>query len=76
LLRIPDVQKVLESDDGLRIILAGGLDPTNVVESVQKLGSLARKVVGVDVSSGVETNGSQDLIKIRAFVEAVKNIQG
>jgi anthranilate synthase / indole-3-glycerol phosphate synthase / phosphoribosylanthranilate isomerase len=76
LLRIPDVQKVLESDDGLRIILAGGLDPTNVVESVQKLGNLARKVVGVDVSSGVETNGSQDLNKIRAFVEAVKSIQG
>jgi anthranilate synthase/indole-3-glycerol phosphate synthase/phosphoribosylanthranilate isomerase len=76
LLHISEVQKVLESDDGLRIILAGGLDPRNVVESVQRLGNLARKVVGVDVSSGVETNGLQDLNKIRAFVEAAKSIQG
>ncbi|KAL1969434.1 hypothetical protein VTN77DRAFT_8872 [Rasamsonia byssochlamydoides] len=75
LLDISGVQRTLESDDGLRIILAGGLNPDNVAETVKKLGKSARKVVGVDVSSGVETEGVQDLDKIRAFVKAAKEIQ-
>lgn len=66
------VQKVLGGDDGLRVILAGGLNPTNVVDTIKKLGQSGQKVVGVDVSSGVETEGAQDLDKIRAFVQAVK----
>ncbi|EAW07524.1 bifunctional anthranilate synthase/indole-3-glycerol-phosphate synthase [Aspergillus clavatus NRRL 1] len=68
------VQKVLDSDAGLRVILAGGLDPTNVFDIVRKLGESGRKVVGIDVSSGVESDGSQDPAKIRAFVQAVKSI--
>ncbi|PYH98587.1 anthranilate synthase component 2 [Aspergillus ellipticus CBS 707.79] len=68
------VQTVLDKDSGLRVILAGGLDPTNVVNIVEKLGESGRKVVGVDVSSGVESDGSQDLNKIRAFVQAVKGL--
>ncbi|KAL3452271.1 indole-3-glycerol phosphate synthase-domain-containing protein [Aspergillus insuetus] len=67
------VQKVLDSDDGLRVILAGGLDPTNVDGILKQLGEFRNKVVGVDVSSGVESNGAQDLDKIRAFVQAVKS---
>lgn len=69
------VQKVLQSDGGLRIILAGGLDPTNVSNIIQQLGKLSEKVVGVDVSSGVESSDSQDPQKIRAFVQAVKGAQ-
>ncbi|PYI06890.1 hypothetical protein BO78DRAFT_396858 [Aspergillus sclerotiicarbonarius CBS 121057] len=69
------VQTVLERDSGLRVILAGGLDPTNVVGIIQKLGESGRKVVGVDVSSGVETDGTQDLNKIQAFVKAAKGLQ-
>jgi anthranilate synthase/indole-3-glycerol phosphate synthase/phosphoribosylanthranilate isomerase len=68
------VKKVLDSDDGLRVILAGGLDPTNVDEILKQLGEFRNKVVGVDVSSGVETNGAQDLDKIRAFVQTVKGL--
>ncbi|RAH65126.1 bifunctional anthranilate synthase/indole-3-glycerol-phosphate synthase [Aspergillus aculeatinus CBS 121060] len=68
------VERVLESDSGLRVILAGGLDPTNVVETIQRLGKSSAKVVGVDVSSGVESDGAQDLEKIRAFVKAVKSL--
>ncbi|KAL2823060.1 indole-3-glycerol phosphate synthase-domain-containing protein [Aspergillus granulosus] len=68
------VKKVLDSDDGLRVILAGGLDPTNVDGILKQLGELRHKVVGVDVSSGVESNGAQDLDKIRAFVQAVKGL--
>lgn len=69
------VQKVLESDEGLRVLLAGGLNPDNVVDVVKKLGQSGSKVVGLDVSSGVETNGAQDLDKIRAFIKAVKSIR-
>lgn len=69
------VQKVLGSDEGLRVILAGGLGPDNVSTVIQQLGKLGSKVAGVDVSSGVESNGSQDPDKIRAFVQAVKSLQ-
>lgn len=69
------VQKVLKSDEGLRVILAGGLGPDNVLTVMQQLGKLGSKVSGVDVSSGVESNGSQDPDKIRAFIQAVKSLQ-
>ncbi|KAJ5744759.1 hypothetical protein N7533_009629 [Penicillium manginii] len=75
LLEEAGVQKTLESDEGLRVILAGGLNPENVVDAVTKLGKAGSKVVGLDVSSGVETNGSQDLDKIRAFVKAAKSVR-
>lgn len=69
------VVKELENDRELRIMLAGGLNPENVVETVNALGSSKSQVVGVDVSSGVETDGKQDLDKIRAFIAAAKSIK-
>ena len=66
------VVDVLRKDDGLHVLLAGGLSPDNVAKTVQSLGDQAEKVVCVDVSSGVETDGEQDLEKIRAFVKAAK----
>ncbi|KAI7973596.1 hypothetical protein EIK77_004202 [Talaromyces pinophilus] len=72
LLDLSSVIKDLESNDGLRTILAGGLNPENIADVIKSLGKSASKVVGVDVSSGVETNGSQDLEKIQAFVAAAK----
>jgi anthranilate synthase/indole-3-glycerol phosphate synthase/phosphoribosylanthranilate isomerase len=75
LLEESGVKKSLDSDDGLRVILAGGLNPDNVIETVKRLGQTSQKVVALDVSSGVETNGSQDLEKIRAFVKAAKSIR-
>ncbi|MGI6254395.1 MAG: phosphoribosylanthranilate isomerase [Acutalibacter sp.] len=47
--------------------LAGGLDSGNVTEAVRLLHPF-----GVDVSSGIETNGVKDKIKMAAFVAAVR----
>lgn len=74
LLESTGVSKTLDSDEGLRVILAGGLNPDNVIETVKKLGQSGQKIIGLDVSSGVETDGVQDLDKIRAFVKAAKSI--
>lgn len=51
-------------------ILAGGLNPQNVGEAVRTL-----RPYGVDTSSGVETDGIKDEIKIRDFIEKVRSIQ-
>lgn len=75
LLEEANVQKSLDSDEGLRVVLAGGLTPENVVDVVKKLGESGSKVVGLDTSSGVETDGAQDLDKIRAFVAAAKSVR-
>ncbi|KAJ5097150.1 hypothetical protein N7456_007871 [Penicillium angulare] len=75
LLEESGVQKTLDSDEGLRVILAGGLTAENVVDVVSRLGQSGSKVVALDTSSGVETDGKQDLNKIRAFVKAAKSIR-
>ena len=51
-----------------RIILSGGLNPSNIGNAVRKL-----KPYGVDVSSGVEISpGKKDHVKIREFVREAK----
>lgn len=55
------------------VILAGGLDYKNVGEVVELKED---GLVGVDVSSGVETDGRQDLMKIRKFVYQAKGRNG
>lgn len=74
-LGVEKVKDVLQRDEGLRVILAGGLNSENVSETLEKLGSTMASVVGVDVSSGVETAGEQDLEKIRRFVRAAKQLE-
>lgn len=55
--------------EGGGVMLAGGLDEKNVGRVLEEVGG---GVVGVDVSSGVESGGRQDLRKIRRFVYTVK----
>ena len=47
------------------VLLAGGLDPENVSDAIRQLSAW-----GVDVSSGVETDGVKDDVKIHDFVTA------
>ena len=50
-------------------LLAGGLTPQNVSSAVQALHPW-----GIDVSSGVETDGRKDETKMAAFVKAVREV--
>lgn len=75
LLDLAAVQADLKKDEGLNILFAGGLNPDNVAKTVAAVGPLSSRIIGVDVSSGVEEDGKQSLEKIRAFVKTAKAIR-
>ena len=51
------------------IMLAGGLTPDNVSEVVKEVNPWA-----VDVSSGTETDGNKDYMKVASFIAAAKSL--
>jgi phosphoribosylanthranilate isomerase len=55
--------------NGLKLIVAGGLNAENIDQLIADY-----EPDGVDISSGVETDGSKDPLKIQAFVERVKGL--
>lgn len=66
------VRALFEKDPSVKAMLAGGLNADNVASVLDQLGPYQDNIIAVDTSSGVETDGKQDLKKITAFVLAAK----
>ena len=60
--------EITQINTKLPVILAGGLDPSNVGNAISQV-----HISGVDVSSGVESSpGIKDLNKVAGFIKQVK----
>ena len=64
------VSAAVARDLQIPVILAGGLDPSNVGEAIRMV-----KPYAVDVSSGVEAAGRKDPKKVESFVREVRSCQ-
>ncbi|MFC1904193.1 phosphoribosylanthranilate isomerase [Chloroflexota bacterium] len=62
-----DWQLAREVSARFPVVVAGGLTPANVGQLLDEV-----QPWGVDVSSGVETHGQKDVLKIRAFIQIAK----
>ena len=62
-------QKIVESSE-VPVILAGGLDPSNISEAIRCVAPY-----GVDTASGIETNGEKDREKIELFIRRARCIE-
>lgn len=66
----------LKRDPSLQVVLAGGLSAENVVDVLNAVGpDLSDRIIGVDVSSGVEVDGNQSFERIREFVRVAKGFR-
>jgi phosphoribosylanthranilate isomerase len=61
-------RRVREALDGVPVFLAGGLNAGNVAEAIRQV-----EPFGVDVCSGVRTEGKLDEAKLSAFIRSVEN---
>jgi phosphoribosylanthranilate isomerase len=64
---LADWEKAAAYAQSHRLMLAGGLNPSNVAEAIAQVAPW-----GVDVSSGVEQGGKKDKTLIERFIRAVK----
>jgi phosphoribosylanthranilate isomerase len=60
---------IRESID-IPLFLAGGLTPENAAEAIEAVGPF-----GLDLCSGVRTDGKLDAMKLRRFFAAVHNVR-
>jgi phosphoribosylanthranilate isomerase len=60
-------ERVTEFARKRHVVIAGGLNPSNVAECIR-----VARPFGVDVRTGIETGGRKDVEKMRAFVSAVR----
>ena len=66
--RIFDWRQLEGRDRGIRLLLAGGLRPSNVAQAIEIV-----RPWGVDVASGVESEpGRKDVLAMREFISAAK----
>merc|ERR1712000_466966 len=56
-LNLDEVKAFFDRDPGVKVIFAGGLNPENVNRILDSLGPYRANIAGVDVSSGVESEG-------------------
>jgi len=61
-----EISKKIVQEVNVPVILAGGLNPNNALEAIQKVNPY-----GLDLCSGVRTNGILDPNKLTAFFKAV-----
>lgn len=52
------------------VYLAGGLNPDNVLEAINKV-----KPYGVDICSGIRTNGELDILKLKLYIDRIKSLK-
>ena len=62
-----DISRRICAESPVPVFLAGGLNPDNVRQAVEKT-----RPFGVDLCSGVRTNDHLDEIKLRRFFEALR----
>lgn len=64
-----DISRELVKEVNVPVFLAGGLHAGNVQEAIKRVSPY-----GVDICSGVRTNGKLDVQKLNAFIGAVKTL--
>ncbi len=62
-----DWQKIAQTSIPIPFLLAGGLDETNLEQAIKQVSPW-----GVDLSSGVETDGAKDPEKIRRIIQLIR----
>lgn len=67
--KVVDTEKALFVSERFPVFFAGGLTPYNVSEIIKKV-----KPFAVDVASGIETNGVEDINKIKEFINNAKGV--
>lgn len=63
-----EISKAIVENVDIPVFLAGGLNPTNALKAISRVNPY-----GLDLCSGVRTNGNLDSVKLASFFNAVNN---